>query len=176
VANETFEVKAELFDINSNLVYTNLKTIQSFDTNGYSLIPYIPGGSGDPSLMTFVSGSLEISRSLVVGEDALIEGSLQVDGLLTLPYLSPCPGSDSNSRRLIWWDGADGRLCRSPIINIQFDDQYVSVITGSNPAGAVPDLNSPSPLTGKSVRVTYDGSSGGRQIYWNGATKVVNTT
>lgn len=37
VANEVYQIKAELYDINSTLIYSDLKTIQSFDINGESL-------------------------------------------------------------------------------------------------------------------------------------------
>ena len=32
--NESFEIKAELFDVNSNLIFSDLRTIQSFDPSG----------------------------------------------------------------------------------------------------------------------------------------------
>jgi hypothetical protein len=37
VKNETFEIRAELFDINSNLIYSGLRDIETFDPNGESL-------------------------------------------------------------------------------------------------------------------------------------------
>ena len=36
VPNEVFEIKSELYDINSNLSYTNLRTVQVFDSSGSS--------------------------------------------------------------------------------------------------------------------------------------------
>jgi hypothetical protein len=42
VAGELFQLKAELFDINSTLVYSDLKIVQAFDANGESLVTYIP--------------------------------------------------------------------------------------------------------------------------------------
>jgi hypothetical protein len=39
VANEVFEIKSELYDVNSNLAYTNLKTVQVFDPSGSSAPP-----------------------------------------------------------------------------------------------------------------------------------------
>lgn len=44
VANESFQIKSELFDINNNLVYSDLNTFQSFDPSGSSLVPFVPGG------------------------------------------------------------------------------------------------------------------------------------
>lgn len=43
VAGEQFEIKSELFDVNSNLVYSDLRTITSFDPSGSSLNKVIPG-------------------------------------------------------------------------------------------------------------------------------------
>ena len=43
IAGEQFEIKSELFDVNSNLVYSDLRTITSFDPSGSSLNKVIPG-------------------------------------------------------------------------------------------------------------------------------------
>lgn len=42
IKGEPFQLKAELFDINSTLIYSNLNTVQTFDSNGESLFEYIP--------------------------------------------------------------------------------------------------------------------------------------
>jgi hypothetical protein len=41
VANEVFEIKSELYDVNSNLSYINLRTVQVFDPSGSSSPPDI---------------------------------------------------------------------------------------------------------------------------------------
>lgn len=41
VANEVFEIKSELYDVNSSLSYTNLRTVQVFDPSGSSYPPDI---------------------------------------------------------------------------------------------------------------------------------------
>lgn len=82
VPNEGFEIKAELFDINSTLVFSDLNTIQSFDPNGDSLFVFIPNSNIDPSKVQFISGSLTISQSLF------------------LPNINQCP--PSNTRLLAW--------------------------------------------------------------------------
>ena len=41
VPNEVFEIKSELYDVNSNLSYTNLRTVQVFDPSGSSTPPDI---------------------------------------------------------------------------------------------------------------------------------------
>jgi hypothetical protein len=43
VAGEQFELKAELFDVNSNLVYSDLRTISTFDVLGSTIYKSIPG-------------------------------------------------------------------------------------------------------------------------------------
>jgi len=43
VAGEQFELKAELFDVNSNLVYSDLRTISTFDVSGSTVYKSIPG-------------------------------------------------------------------------------------------------------------------------------------
>jgi len=65
--NETFEIKSELFDLNSNLVYSDLKTIKSFDPSGSTLNLYMPGyspNSGDiKALNLYVNENLFVSAS-----------------------------------------------------------------------------------------------------------------
>jgi len=39
VANESFDIKAELLDINSNLIYSDLRALQSFDFSGSTILP-----------------------------------------------------------------------------------------------------------------------------------------
>lgn len=80
--NEGFIIKAELFDINSTLVFSDLQTIQSFDPNGDSLFVFIPNSNIDPTKVQFISGSLTISQSLF------------------LPNIGQCP--PSNTRLLAW--------------------------------------------------------------------------
>lgn len=82
VPNEGFIIKAELFDINSTLVFSDLQTIQSFDPNGDSLFVFIPNSNIDPTKVQFISGSLTISQSLF------------------LPNIPQCPSS--NTRLMAW--------------------------------------------------------------------------
>ena len=82
VPNEGFVIKAELFDVNSTLVYSDLQTIQSFDPGGESLFVYIQNSNLDPTKVQFISGSLSISQSLL------------------LPNLTQCPSVDT---RLLAW-------------------------------------------------------------------------
>lgn len=45
VANEVFEIKSELYDINSNLSYTNLRTVEVFDVSGSTVSSDIGGST-----------------------------------------------------------------------------------------------------------------------------------
>lgn len=122
VANETFELKAELFDINSNLVYSDLRTVASFDATGSSLAIYTPSVK-DPSNTTFISGSLDISKSLTVGKDATIKGDLEIQGtvrftgLTECMYKNPVYGTEYPSyKRHLAVDTVTGELCYSNIV------------------------------------------------------------
>lgn len=55
VAGEQFEIKSELFDVNSNLVYSDLKTIVTFDPSGSSLnkVPGITSADTTNGLTVF---------------------------------------------------------------------------------------------------------------------------
>lgn len=82
VANEGYSITAELFDINSALVYSGLQTVQSFDPNGESLFVYVANNT-DPTKVQFISQSLTISQSLF------------------LPNIAECP---STNVRLMGWN------------------------------------------------------------------------
>ncbi len=61
-ANELFDIKAELYDNNSNLIYSNLRTIQSFDPSGSSS----PSGGGSTQDAVF--------NNLTVANDVFFDG------------------------------------------------------------------------------------------------------
>jgi hypothetical protein len=64
VANEAFEIKSELYDINSNLSYTNLRTVQVFDPSGSSVPPDL-GNVGDViTVGTINTNVLNITSSI----------------------------------------------------------------------------------------------------------------
>lgn len=66
VANETFQIKAELFDINNNLVYSELNTSETFDPFGESVLP--------PSY--FTANSIAVSSSSQPFTPTIITGSM----------------------------------------------------------------------------------------------------
>jgi hypothetical protein len=178
VANESYDIKAELFDINHNLIYSDLKTIQDFDSEGESLIPYVPEGGSifEPGTNNaFISGSLTISQSLFVenGDAVISLGDVVVDvGNFYAPFMTKCnyvtPGDITGSRmvtnRVFSGGGADGLLCRTPLIEITHNDQHIFVTTGSNNYVTSPSTSDPV-LTKKSIAAEYS-STKGRKIYW----------
>jgi hypothetical protein len=99
VANECFDIKAELFDINNSLVYSDLETLQSFDPSGSTLIPYIPGGGGYQNLV--------------------------VTGSLFVPNLPARPGGSAISQSRVLSVRADGAIVFDPIVDITYDNTYL---------------------------------------------------
>jgi hypothetical protein len=125
VANESFEIKSELFDINSNLVYSDLRIIKSFDEGGDSLRLFIPGIK-DPSRTAYLSGSLEISQSLLVNENVDISGSFTVVGTINVNGLSE---STYTSERMLCWDSGSGQMRYSNLNDISNNDNDEITIT-----------------------------------------------
>jgi hypothetical protein len=158
VANECFDIKAELFDINSNLVYSNLETFQNFDPSGSTLVPYIPGGGGYQNL--FVSGTLYVSQS------AIIEF-----GDLYVPNIPPRPGIPAISQSRILSVRADGAIVFDPIVDMTYDSEYLYLTLGS-PSSRI---DTSQVATKKSLVSDYDALSG-RKIYWSGSTKIIETS
>lgn len=120
IANEAFEIKSELFDINSNLVYSDLRTVASFDPLGSTLQLYIPGFK-DPSNTDFISGDLEVSKSLWVGKNVIITGSLFVGGAVLLDNIIE---SDYTYDRLLSWNYDDKQVYWTNIKGIEADDYF----------------------------------------------------
>jgi hypothetical protein len=113
VANETFEIKAELFDINSNLIFSDLRTIQSFDPQGITLYSFIAGYGFD------------------ITQIAEIPGSLKVGEHLFLPGLTGCPTDDDSLRYLAFkpLGGGEGEVCFTPVSQLLINGDYVNLTT-----------------------------------------------
>ncbi len=114
IPNEAFEIKSELFDINSNLVYSDLRNITSFDPTGSSLVVFISGFK-DPNKITFLSGSLEISQSLLVGEDVLIKHDLLVQGSVSFDNIQE---STYTTERMLAWNPTSKLISYTNVNNI----------------------------------------------------------
>lgn len=168
VANETFQIKSELFDINHNLVYSNLNVLQNFDASGSSLIPFIPGGSAGPSPGDiFVSGSLFVSKSIesLTGNILVNEGSVIINlGGLFVPSMLQRPINEISSSRFLVKLGHssdDGKLAYTNITDIRSDDKYIYIVTGSFSVDPAVESNN-GVGTRTSLSTTY-----GRKIYFD---------
>ena len=64
VANEVFEIKSELYDVNSNLSYTNLRTVQVFDPSGSSVPPDLGNTGNVITVGTVNTNVLNITSSI----------------------------------------------------------------------------------------------------------------
>jgi hypothetical protein len=160
IPNEGFLIKAELFDIDSTLVYSDLQTIQSFDPAGESLFVFIPNSNIDPTKVQFISGSLTISQSLL------------------LPNLSQCPSV--NTRLLAWRVPVntpplnnEGLVCRTNVSQLQIGTNgagtsivgdYITLGTVAfSGSGLVESIAT-------SLSIKYDGATDkGRKIIINSA-------
>lgn len=158
VPNEGFIIKAELFDINSTLVYSDLQTIQSFDPGGESLFVYITNSNLDPTKVQFISGSLSISQSLFI------------------PNIPQCPSVDT---RLLSWRvpthtpplNSEGQVCYTNVskLKIGSEGEGTSIVGDYLTLGTVAFSGSglvESLATALSIK--YDGSTNkGRKIIVN---------
>jgi len=143
-ANEAFDIKAELLDINSTVVYSNLRTVQTFDENGESLI----GKTGD--------GTINSTITIVQGDSITIEGQ---------PYFPDLTTCD-NTTRLVGWhvpqgDAEDGKLCYTNVSRLYISQS--NYITLHSYESGVEEI-------AKSIAVQYDFSQGtGRKIFIDAA-------
>lgn len=178
VANESFEVKAELFDINSNLIYSDLKVLQSFDPSGSSLIPYIPGSGATPSVGDlFVSGNLYVSHSATIqygdvnvnyGDVVLQQGNVYIPNIPVRPYAPPASASRFISVR----HDAGGILAENPVVDLAADTEYIHLTLGNLPGD--PTIASNVVTTRRSMSTQFDANAG-RRVYWSAGVKIVES-
>jgi hypothetical protein len=115
VKNESFEIKSELFDIHSNLVYSELRTVVNFDEDGESLYVYIPGLK-DPSNTSVLKGSLKINVGLEVVDNTLLDKNLTVGGTVFMPSILE---SSYVNERLLSWNKTTGQVYYTNINDIE---------------------------------------------------------
>lgn len=117
--NESFEIKAELFDVNSNLVYSELRTVAAFDPSGSTLNVYIPGYS---NAISYIPGDLKIEGSLDVLQFVRISGSK-----VLFQDMNPCPLQTT----VLGYDPSTGVICYTSKTggtgNASYDDNYIYV-------------------------------------------------
>lgn len=184
IGNETYEVKAELFDINSSLIYSELQTLQNFDESGDSLIPYIPssgvysGSFGD----AFISGSLVVSKSFYIWPNHGASPSpgpasftITSDGQMIAPEMESCfatiDGTAVASGSRFIRNAGPGhstpyKVCQTNVVQIRHDQQYIYLCTASAITPSLSNLV----LTKKSLASEYEAGSGyGRRVYVDAA-------
>lgn len=155
IPNEGFLLKAELFDVNSTLVYSDLQTIQFFDPDGESFFVFA-GANSDPTKVQFISGSLTISQSLF------------------LPNIPQCPNVDT---RLLAWRvpthtpplNSEGSVCHTNVDQLKIASDAGGVST----AGDYLTLGTVSGVVesvATALSIKYDGATNkGRKIIINAA-------
>jgi len=157
VANEIFQLKAELFDINSTLVYSDLNTIQNFDQDGNSLFTYFGGSNLDPSKVSFISGSLIISQSLILPNIGVCPPTIDTR-LLAYTFPNSYPPDPYASP-------PDGVVCHTNISNLSnIGTEYINVDTNDGFSALT---------SSRALAVRYltaaEGGPQGRRIYINSA-------
>lgn len=179
VANETFQIKAELFDIDHKLIYSDFNLIQSFDPSGSSLIPYNPGGSifTSGSNDALLSGNLVVSKSIqsLTGNILINTGSLIVSfGSIFNPLMSVRSNVEFSSSRIVTKLGHqsdNGKLAFTPLIDVSHDNNYLYVVTGS--ISFIDTSNESNNPVGTKTAIA---SRYGRQIFWDNLNSKHNNT
>jgi hypothetical protein len=135
VANEVFEIKSELYDVNSNLSYTNLRTVQVFDPSGSSAPP-------------------DIGSSTVINTDILNVTS-------SITWLSPDCISNSPAPfgYFLTWDSGSGKICVMTSSAVASG----SIISGSGGGNITSIIGGPgiTIISGSGPIVTISASAGG---------------
>jgi hypothetical protein len=153
VANEAFEIKSELFDINSNLIFSDLKTTHTFDFDGSSL--NTPDASG---ITQVINVNLSDPNNTYY---QTIANNITLIGGVYIPNLQP----SINPKRFVSWQFPDGsseseagKLSYTNVSDLLIvDGDYIELST-------VDSLGVET--TVKSLAIKYDGANNlGRRIY-----------
>ncbi len=158
IANEGFEIIAELLDNNGNVIYSDLNAVQGFDVYGQSLLPSGGGGS---------SGNVTVNNLTVV--DSLTVES----GVVEFPNIPPRDNTIPNlyQTRVISVNSS-GEVVFTPITDVTADDEHITVTLG-DPTN-VYDVT---PTTIQlSLTSQYNGINSGRKITFDSnGNKVIET-
>ena len=135
VANEVFEIKSELYDVNSNLSYTNLRTVQVFDPSGSSAPP-------------------DIGSSAVISVDILNVTS-------SIFWKNPCGENQPASafKYFLIWDDVTEQVCVMTSSAVASG----SIISGSGGGNITSIIGGPgiTIISGSGPIVTISASAGG---------------
>jgi len=139
VANEVFEIKSELYDVNSNLSYTNLRTVQVFD----------PSGSSTPP---------DIGSATVINAGTVNTNILNITSSIT--WQEPCK-SDSPVpfKYFLTWDDNTKQICVMTSSAVASG----SIISGSGGGNITSIIGGPGVtiINGSGPIVTISASAGG---------------
>lgn len=147
VANESFTIKAELYDNSSNLIYTIPPSVQTFDPTGASLY-------GTSVIAT--NGSSSSPSSPTDALDFTVHNNLYLPGI---PSVSP-------PMRFLAYQSSQKQVGYTPVSNISL------IPTNTNDASSVDYINIEvnGNAVGRSLAVKYSGSTPnvfGRRVYVN---------
>lgn len=131
-AKEAFEIKSELFDINSKLIYSDLKTVQIFDIDGISDSVIDAANYSDVMQVFNYSTSPDNASSgleLVINPTSTISlpGNVVINELI--------PTQDKPQRFVGWFAPSDdpttsGKLCYTNVSQLFIsDNDYISLST-----------------------------------------------
>lgn len=139
--NEAYELKAELLDINSTVVFSNLRAVHSFDSSGASL--YGNSTENDSNTVITVGGD---------GSSVTISGSLKFPDLEAI---------DPEYRFVAWKSASgtenDGKLGYTPVSELYIDSGDYIVLS---------EYQSGVETTAKSIAVRYNFDlNEGRKIF-----------
>jgi hypothetical protein len=150
IQNESFELKAELFDINSNQIIKDLRTTITFDVLGESLTA--PRSINDLTKVIGISGN---TNNYTVYN----AGNFNIEQNLYAPNIDPC---DDSPHRFLGWhvpQGSsvdNGKICYTKVSKLFIDDDYISLST----------VEGNVETTVRSLAIVYDGANNkGRRIY-----------
>ncbi len=135
VANEVFEIKSELYDVNSNLSYTNLRTVQVFDPSGSSSPPDIGSST------TILTDNLIVTSSITwISPDCISNSPVPFNYFLT-------------------WDSGSGKICVMTSSAVASG----SIISGSGGGNITSIIGGPGVtiISGSGPIVTISASAGG---------------
>ena len=145
-ANEAFDIRSELLDLNSVIVYSELRTVQSFDPGGESLV----GKTNTSNINTNIT--------IVQGNNGG-GGSVTVTGEPYFPDLTLC----DTTTRFVGWHATtgdsttDGKLCYTNVARL-----FVS----SSEYIQLHEYQAGVEVVGKAIAVQYDLENGmGRKIF-----------
>ena len=120
-ANEAFNFKAELYDINHNLVYSNLQTTTTFDPSGSSLFSNLNSATGNTN------------ASITVIENTYNTTTI-INGDTNFPDMTSC----NDNIRLVGWtipngSSSDGKLCYTNVASLHISSSdYISLVSYEN--------------------------------------------